>query len=167
MAVKRDTRGKTLNQLARSTDKGRKDRASEVHFKAVTTIIDPGRYLRSYIYQCWTTADKKYKTQVKPLNPKEPDLKLGNTNVSVSCSCPDFLYRFEVANFNKGAARIQYSNGAAPVITNPQGKASLCKHLVAIQQDVFNKNKKDVAKYEAAEKKLKEYEQLLKTVGRR
>lgn len=53
-------------------------------------------------------------------------------NVKVGCSCLDNLFRWEVANHDKGAADIYYSNGQAPNSTNPLLKVSLCKHLAAL-----------------------------------
>lgn len=49
-----------------------------------------------------------------------------------SCSCPDFLYTWEVALNKKRAAEIEYSNGESPDIRNPARVAGTCKHLVAL-----------------------------------
>lgn len=57
-------------------------------------------------------------------------------NVQVSCSCADFLYRWEVALHNKGAAEIEYSNGAFPTMTNPAGKHATCKHLISLYNKI-------------------------------
>lgn len=51
---------------------------------------------------------------------------------NLSCSCPDFMYRWEVALHNKKAADVEYSNGAAPNTTNPAQKPAMCKHLIAV-----------------------------------
>lgn len=53
-------------------------------------------------------------------------------HVNLSCSCPDFLYRFEVALNKKGAAQIEYSNGELPTVTNPTMIAACCKHCIAL-----------------------------------
>ena len=63
-------------------------------------------------------------------------------HVVVSCSCPDFKYRWEVALNHKQAAEIEYSNGELPVIRNPSMKAAECKHLVAL----YNKIKDELPK---------------------
>lgn len=60
-------------------------------------------------------------------------------NVKVGCSCLDNLFRWEVANHDKGAADIYYSNGQAPNITNPLLKVSLCKHLTALYLKIAHK----------------------------
>lgn len=53
-------------------------------------------------------------------------------NVQVSCSCADNTFRWEVANTKKGASEIEYSNGQAPIMTNPRNNPGLCKHLYVL-----------------------------------
>ena len=57
-------------------------------------------------------------------------------HVNISCSCPDFLYRFEVALSLKDAYQIEYSNGALPVVTNPALRAACCKHCIAMYSKI-------------------------------
>jgi len=54
-------------------------------------------------------------------------------HVRVSCSCPDYMYRWEYANNLVGASHIIYGNGEAPDETNPQYRPGLCKHLLALR----------------------------------
>lgn len=72
------------------------------------------------------TSKTKYVTVVTFLNRK--------LQCKVSCSCGDFTYRAEVALHRKGAADIEYSNGAPPIITNPRLRAFGCKHLVKLYE---------------------------------
>ncbi len=60
-------------------------------------------------------------------------------NVMVSCSCPDFTYRWEVALAKKKAATIEYSNGEDPIMTNPAMVPAACKHLVAVYNKIKSK----------------------------
>lgn len=53
-------------------------------------------------------------------------------NVRISCSCADFLYRWEVPLNKKGAAAIEYSNGQPTRVTNPASVPGQCKHCVAL-----------------------------------
>ncbi len=140
---------KNLRTLASSTDKNRKQRSQEVVTKLLTAVFKPGEYLREYVFQTYTstTPQNKYRTTISPLLPKQPDLKGGLGNVSVSCSCADYKYRWEVANHIAGASKVVYSNGARPVITNPSNKAMLCKHLLACMPTVLARNPADVRKY--------------------
>jgi hypothetical protein len=50
--------------------------------------------------------------------------------VWVSCSCPDFLYRWEVALAARNNSSVIYSNGAYPKQTNPQMTPGVCKHVL-------------------------------------
>ena len=74
----------------------------------------------------------KYVSHIKFLDKK--------LNVEVSCSCPDFIYRWEYANAQVGAAKIRYSNGDAPDSTNPGHKPGLCKHLLALRALIKQKH---------------------------
>lgn len=58
------------------------------------------------------------------------DLK--NMVCKVHCNCPDYAFRMEYANREIGASDIVVSNGAAPVITNPNEKPGLCKHILGL-----------------------------------
>ena len=51
-------------------------------------------------------------------------------NVRVSCSCPDYMYRFEWPNAQAGAGDIIYGNGEVPEVYLSRG---LCKHLLALR----------------------------------
>lgn len=53
--------------------------------------------------------------------------------VRVSCSCPDFMYRWEYADNLVGAADIIYGNGDPSDETNPGYRPGLCKHLLALR----------------------------------
>lgn len=48
------------------------------------------------------------------------------------CSCPSFLYNWEVALTAVGSSNIVDSNGEKPVIRNPAMKPGCCKHQVAL-----------------------------------
>lgn len=61
---------------------------------------------------------------------KEPALTL-DSKVWLSCSCEWFLFVCEVADAETDNANIKYSNGRAPVITNPQRIGTVCKHIIA------------------------------------
>lgn len=50
----------------------------------------------------------------------------------LSCSCDDFMYRWEYALAKKGGAEIKYSNGEAPGNSNPTLIAGCCKHVIAL-----------------------------------
>lgn len=60
-------------------------------------------------------------------------------HVRCSCSCADFMYRWEVALHKKDAAEVEYSNGDVPMITNPKMTATFCKHCIALYNKIANK----------------------------
>lgn len=57
-------------------------------------------------------------------------------NVKVSCSCPDYMFRWEWANAQQGASDIIYGNGEPPDDTNPQYNPGMCKHLLALRKKI-------------------------------
>ncbi len=58
-------------------------------------------------------------------------------HVIVSCSCPDFKYRWEVALNQAEAAEIEYSNGEMPIVRNPNLRKTMCKHCIALYQKIL------------------------------
>jgi hypothetical protein len=53
----------------------------------------------------------------------------------------DFWSCWEYALSKRGAARIEYSNGEAPIEKNPQLIPGCCKHLYYLAQTLIEKNK--------------------------
>lgn len=87
--------------------------------------------------------DKKHRVWITKLLPKTYDtfimINPKYKNVVLSCSCPDFMYRHEVALYRRGGAEIEYSNGRLPKITNPKYRATCCKHCLAFYLFLSNK----------------------------
>lgn len=52
--------------------------------------------------------------------------------VMCSCTCENWVFMWEYANAEHGAARIIYGNGEPPGFTNPGHAPGLCKHLLAL-----------------------------------
>lgn len=69
----------------------------------------------------------------------EQDTPLSESPVLVSCSCEYFAFTCEVALKKKGNARIQYSNGDMPEVTNPRLRPSVCKHLYKVLMEVHKR----------------------------
>jgi len=62
--------------------------------------------------------------------------------VEVDCDCKDYRYRWAWANHQRGAGPIgpnslNKSINKAPVHTNPSGKPSLCKHILAARRYIM------------------------------
>lgn len=65
---------------------------------------------------------------------------LPKKNVKVSCSCSDFMYRWEWSLNRKGAADIIYGNGDPPDDKNPTMIPGTCKHVVAFWEYLEDKD---------------------------
>lgn len=57
----------------------------------------------------------------------------------VAHNCENFVYYFEYANSVRNASRLLYSNGNAPVVTNPHLLPGCCKHLVALSKFIIDR----------------------------
>lgn len=136
---------KTLDELVRLTDRGRRINAKFVRTIGYKTGIDkqgiPTAVSRTFTRVEYTVTKRfipardqnRYTSSVK-------FLKKSPMYVKVSCSCPDFLYRWEFALEQVGAADIIYGNGEPPDDTNPKYNPSLCKHLVALRTKIKEKH---------------------------
>lgn len=133
-----------LNQLVSKTDRMRKANARLVKVVGYKTGFDkkklPTAVAKTYTPREYTIGmrlvkakdQNKYVSSIKFLN-KQLDVK-------VSCSCPDFMFRWEWADAQVGAADIIYGNGEPPDETNPSHEIGLCKHLVALRKLIKERN---------------------------
>lgn len=130
----------TIHQIAKKTTRLRKEGARYVRFTDIKKgyLSNGNGYIAGASYSTHiigpdgrpvvNQAPNKYVTVIEFL-----DRRL---HAKVSCSCSDFLYRWEVALNNKEAAEIEYSNGEWPSMTNPQGSARWCKHLQRLYDNI-------------------------------
>lgn len=86
------------------------------------TVLPSGRTVRS-------PNRNKYVTTITILDRKY--------NARLSCSCDDFMFTWEVALHNRGAAKIEFSNGEPPDSRNPSHRPGMCKHLVALYEQIL------------------------------
>jgi len=94
-----------------------------------------------------TYTPKEYTPHLKLVESKDQNRYVSSVrfidrklNVKVSCSCPDFAFRWEVALHEAGAADIIYSNGERPDATNPSMQPGCCKHLIALRELIKKKH---------------------------
>lgn len=73
----------------------------------------------------------KYKCSIIGLENTD---SLSDQRCMVSCECDRFMYYFEYALMKKGAAKVKYSNGEPPVVTNPNLITGMCKHLISLSK---------------------------------
>lgn len=130
-----------IETLIRRTDSQRKTRAKYVRVLRLKT----GRNAIGNLFiagQTQTTHrfDGRFYVPVPPMHRNTYVTVIefidNSFNCRVACSCEDFKFREEVALWTRNAANIEYSNGAFPVITNPQLKPYVCKHTVALYEKV-------------------------------
>lgn len=126
----------TLPQIYAKTDELRRRNAQYVRFlRTKKGYNSKGQGFIAVQSHSTRTVDKNGKQISGPSDTKYIsmvtfiDKKL---HVVCSCSCPDFMYRQEVALNKKGAAEIEYSNGELPTTTNSRMITYFCKHLCQI-----------------------------------
>lgn len=110
--------------IVKNIDWGRQERAEYVRLVSVKygrskTTGQPRSVAKAYSKREGSDASNRYTSQVICLD--------GDSNVKVSCSCPDFYFHgWEYALSKQGAADIIYGNGQAP---QKPVKPGCCKHL--------------------------------------
>jgi len=127
---------KSFRQLMMGSESGRRSRARKMQTKPpeVYDDEDGNEVMRFNFKAIPSTTGNRQKGYAlfKRRKGRGRPTKLENTPVEVSCSCPDYKYRWEVANKKAGSSRIIFSNGKDPNITNPTFRPGLCKHLIAL-----------------------------------
>ncbi len=137
-------KGLSLNMLIKSTPRLMKENAMECYVTAYRTKKTP-KGLKV------VTASVRHKDPLRPNktvrihkpviigleDPFKPIHK--QKRVMVSCPCENFVYMWEYADAEHGAAKIIYGNGEAPDFTNPGRAPGLCKHLTALA-DLLKRN---------------------------
>jgi hypothetical protein len=66
----------------------------------------------------------------------DPNSRLREGPIKVSCSCPDFTYTYEVTLHNQGAADILHSNGEPSDTRNPSQRPGVCCHLYRLIAEI-------------------------------
>lgn len=67
-------------------------------------------------------------------DPSKPISK--QKRIMLSCPCENFVFQWEYALAEHGAARIIYGNGEPPSFTNPGHLPGCCKHSVAVLRKI-------------------------------
>lgn len=115
MKTPQDVKSRAKNidvQLLKKTPKGK------YYYKTITNPVGHEHY-----------------QMVKPL--KSNKLDSMNQDVIVTCDCENFRYENEYVLTRANASRITYSKGSFPNQTNPKSEKKLCKHLVAVIENIY------------------------------
>lgn len=130
-------RGLTWKQITRATPQSRFDLVSKVRvvslkFGMSNKLRVPKAIARTYSIERkgFKVVGVQYATSIE-FHP--------NQKVKVSCSCEDFLYRWEYALTLRDASYITYSNGEDAVKTNPQHITGCCKHVLAVHAELISR----------------------------
>lgn len=137
------TKGLSLAALIKSTPRLMKENAQECYISS---------YKRSKTKKGLpvVTAGVRHKDPLRPNktvrihkamiigldDPYKPISK--QKRVMASCACENYVFMWEYANAEYGAARIIYGNGEPPDFTNPGRAPGLCKHLMALATEIRN-----------------------------
>jgi hypothetical protein len=117
-------RGISIRQVFRNTPANRFTMADKV--KLIGVKIGKSRTLQKpkVVCQTYTSGDTvKYSTSITFIK---------DDKAVLSCSCDDFMYRWEYALAKKGGAEVRYGNGEHPESSNPTLIAGCCKHVIAL-----------------------------------
>lgn len=92
-----------------------------------------------------STTGRRHRAAITFFKPENRDTPLEKVPVEVDCDCEDFKFRFAWAIAQRGSSRtgsqsLNKSNGKAPKITNPSGRPSLCKHLLAMRNFLYGQD---------------------------
>ncbi|ARW58873.1 hypothetical protein HOS33_gp233 [Erwinia phage vB_EamM_Y3] len=130
-------KGLSLNMLMKSTPRLMKENSTECY----VSRYKMGKTKKGLPV---VTANVKHKDPMRPNktvrihkpmiigldDPFKPIHK--QKRVMCSCPCENYVFMWEYANTEHGAARIIYGNGEPPNFTNPGSAPGLCKHLMAL-----------------------------------
>lgn len=77
------------------------------------------------------------------------DMPIEQVHCEVDCDCQDYRYRWAWVNKQKGAGQVGPTSvnkawNQAPVITNPEGRPGLCKHIIALKDYLDGQMASDV-----------------------
>jgi hypothetical protein len=122
------TNGLPAAQILRSTTADRIEKSQFIKLTAVKSGTSKKSGNRKLIAQS-VSVDKAAPDRTKYTSTME---FLPGKRLKLSCSCSDFMFRWEFALFTRGAADIIYGNGDPPADKNPNLKPGCCKHLVAV-----------------------------------
>jgi len=126
------TKGLTLAQLIKNTEKMRKYRSDDIVIKGIKKgKTKNGRAVIHAIMSSGSDKTKSYQTWITIMTEGQNRIP-PNQKVQVQCSCDDYIFTWEYANAAHRAARIFFGTGEAPDFKNPGLEYGLCKHLYAL-----------------------------------
>lgn len=115
----------TFKEIFRGTPTSRFNSSEFVRISKVKLTRKAGVVSRAVSKSSTPGGSDEYDTEIR---------FLPRGQVKLSCSCDDFLFRFEYALYRKGSADIRHSNGEPSHSTNPAFTPGCCKHVIALRE---------------------------------
>ena len=136
----------SFTQLFNSSTPSRRERARDMQTtKLPVHATNEARYWNFQFRSGSSnnTTGKSWKGRIsfpKSKNATRPDRLM----CEVDCGCPDYKFRWAYANNKNDAGPIGFNslnknNGSPSRVTNPQNRPGLCKHLLALKDDLRKK----------------------------
>lgn len=123
----------SYTQLFNKTPLQYRDSARDVRVR-LKTVSPKG----TYHYQSTTSKNSNVHNQwIKPRVGRQ--LKGLNDQVLVWCDCENFTYENEWLLWKNNSSHVVNSNGQPLRVRNPEQLPKLCKHLVAVMEDLKNR----------------------------
>lgn len=135
--IKDKLSGLSLKQLIRATPPYIRSNSDEVVIKALKAATTKGG-LPGIRTKTMTIGGSKQVYDTTVIGKEKGISVHAQKHVLVSCSCPWFWSHCEMALVHWGSAVVKYSNGEAPVVTNPSLHPLLCKHLFKLATTVLD-----------------------------
>lgn len=132
---------RTVNQLLKTVSPNRKEKAKYV----VLVNVKPG-YLKNGAPKLNATAYTTHNADGTPNREKtrhrlvvyatDPNQRLRDGNVKVSCSCSDFMFTYEWVLKQLGAADLVHATDEDPGVRNPKHTPGVCCHLYRLLVEI-------------------------------
>ena len=124
------TKGIPFQNILRGTPANRFDSAEKVRITKMKLTRRGKELVKAKCSSYTPGSSSSYDTEIEFLASKR---------VKLSCSCDDFVFRFEYALYSKGGADLRYGNGETPDKTNPAMIPGCCKHVIALRNILIEK----------------------------
>ena len=136
----------SFSQLLRISTPSRKKRARDMKVTKLPVLSSRNGKYWNFQYRSGpsnNTTGKSWKGRISFPVPKK-NTSAENLMCEVDCGCPDYRYRWAYANNAQDAGPMGFNslnkcNGQAPDATNPKKQPGLCKHLIALKDQLRQK----------------------------
>lgn len=127
----------SIKQLYRASAPYSRNGAADVDLTSVKSVTTKGGFPAVKCKAHTVSSRRKRKHDTWFVGKEQNKLLHKQKNVLAQCSCENYMYTWEYANAQHGAARIIYSNGDPAVVVNPNNQEGLCRHLCRLAEEIF------------------------------